>query len=132
MKKVILLIIALFLVVPAIAEDGDCEYLARIVANEMRDEPFIVKVAFCEMLVNQTENDPFPPTLPAVAHTLGLSRAKTATEADMYAAVIALERLCFFKDIFYCKKWSEVKNTPLEKTNGVHLYDWYFYSTGSM
>ena len=135
MKIVIALLFATILLIPVLAYEDDCEFLARVLANEMKNEPFIVKIAYCEMLVNRLDSEKFPDTLLAVAYSLGAKRGKAKpSEGDYRAAAIALQRYGFFKDVYYMEKWQREKSTPQFKNCGVRLYDWYFYqsSTGSM
>ncbi len=133
MKKIMVAVVILsVLTISASASFSDKDYLAGLSAKEMRGEPYIVKVAFCEMLVNRVKSPYFPSTLRAVAHELNFGSTENISESDVYAAASALARIGFFKDIFYVKRYSEVKNTPLAMQGGVRLYDWYFYSSGSM
>lgn len=127
MKKVLVFMFFFMLAINIYAED-DCTYLARVVSNEMRGEPYIVKVAFCEMLLNCLESEYYPDTLAALAHVKGVKRCKgSPTESDIYAASSAFSGIRFFGKIQNVKPWREVKNTPLEKSGGVRLYKWYFY-----
>ena len=110
------------------AKETDCTYLAKLVANEMKNQPFIVKVAYCEMIVNCMESEFYPDTLPSVANAKGMKKGrKNPCESDMYAAMVALCGFDFFDGVYNVKRWREVKNTPLVNTGGVRLYDWYFY-----
>lgn len=112
----------------AFAKETDCTYLAKLVATEMKNQPFIVKVAYCEMMVNCMESEFYPNTLPSVANAKGVRRGRAKpSDSDMYAAMIALCDFDFFDGYYNTKKWRESKNTPLVSGSGVRLYDWYFY-----
>ena len=127
-KFVVALILFFALVISAYAKETDCTYLSKLVASEMKNQPFIVKVAYCEMIVNCMESEFYPDTLPSVANAKGVRRGSVnPSDSDVYAAMVALCGFDFFDECYNVKKWSEVKNTPLENTSGVRLYDWYFY-----
>ena len=108
-------------------------YLAKIAATATENEPFVVKLVFCEMVLNRLESECFPTTLPAIAYSLGIrKKLKTPTDEDLRAASLALFGTDFGCGALYFEKCDKTKRTPPEKRGGVRLYDWYFYSAISI
>ena len=125
--KIIFTAVFFLLCISAFAAENDCVFLAKVVATELPNEPFVVKEAFCEMLLNRVKNKNFPDTLKAICFSLGLKHDKKPTENDIKAAVIADMGFGFCKEAVHYEKIDRVKRTPPEKQGGVRLYDWYFY-----
>lgn len=133
MKKIFLFIIMLFIFCISVFANDDCTYLAKIAATALEDEPFVVKVVFCEMIMNRVKSEKFPDTLPAISYSLGIrKKLRTPTEDDMRAAALALNGTDFGRGALYFEKCNKIKRTPPEKRGGVRLYDWYFYSAISI
>lgn len=122
-------LLALFLFLPAASVYESVPYLAEAIAAFGSEEPFVVRVAFGEMLLNRLDSDRFPDTLPAVLYDYYGDRIprKKAGESDLRAAAAAYRRFQFADGALYVAKWSEVQNTPLIMRSGVRFYDWYFY-----
>lgn len=128
MKKRILIILFLILMCNGIsASEDECMYLAKVVATELYEEPYVVKVAYCEMLLNRVKHENFPDTLPAVCFSMGIGHDKTPTENDIRAAVTAYRGNGVVNGALHYERCDKVRRTPPEKRSGVRLYDWYFY-----
>jgi|GEM_PF-1675303 len=129
MKKTFFILFLLLCCLPVFAADADIPYLAEAISAAVGDAPFVVRVAFGEMLVNRLDSDRFPDALPAVLYGLYGDRIprKKASESDIRAAAAAYRRLGFAGGALYVTKWSEAQNTPLVMRSGVRLYDWFFY-----
>lgn len=107
------------------------EYLAKAIAVGTSGEPFVVKVAYGEMLMRRIDSALFPDTLPALVYAMEQSdavRRALPGDADLCAADIATQNLGFGGGALYFSKWKDVENTPLSMRSGVRLYDWFFYS----
>ncbi len=107
------------------------EYLAKAIAVGTHGEPFVVKVAYGEMLLRRMESELFPDTLPALVYAMRQSdavRRALPGDADLCAADIAAQNLKFTGGALYVAKWKDVENTPLSMRSGVRFYDWFFYS----
>ena len=128
MKKIIILILILSIFCIRIFATDECTYLAKIAATYTDGEPFVVKVVFCEMILNRTKHNEFPNTMPAIAYSLGMRGAlKKPSNDDKKAAELAMSGTDFGGGALYFEKWSKIKRTPPEKRGGVRLYEWYFY-----
>lgn len=125
--KFLFFTLLILLSIRASAADDKCTYLAKAIASEMGEEPFVVRVVFGEMLLNRLNDENFPDTLPAVCFSLGIhTRNANVTDSDMRAAAAAMSNMNFGGGALYVQKLDK-KSTPLEATGGVRLYDWYFY-----
>lgn len=112
-KVVIILIVILFAVSLNAAEENDPVLaLAEHIAGEMEGEPFVVRVAYGEMLLNRGE---FP------------QKRRIPSESDIRAAAAAYCNYGFSGGAVNVIKWKKAKNTPLEMRSGVRLYEWFFY-----
>ncbi len=130
MRKTFLILgLILLLTVPVLAAEAEIAYLAEAISASFGNAPFVVRVAYGEMLLNRLDSDRFPDTLPAVLYSLYGDRIprKAASGSDLRAAATAYRRFRFADGALYVKKWSEVENTPLMMRSGVRLYDYYFY-----
>ena len=118
----------LLLAIPVLSSEAEAQYLAEAIAA-LGDEPYVVRVAYGELLLNRLDSDRFPDTLPAVLYSMyggRIPRGKP-TESDRRAAATAYRRLRFADGAFFMCKWSEAENTPLMMRSGVRFYDWFFY-----
>lgn len=106
---------------------AETDVLAEAIADCMGKEPFVVRVAFGELLLNRVDSAAFPDTVDEVALDFADGHIRDASESDYRAAASAERRFGFAGGALYVKKWKEVENTPLEMRSGVRLYDWYFY-----
>ena len=108
--------------------DSEVEYLAEAIAA-LDAAPFVVRVAYGEMLLNRVDSALFPDTIPAVLYSLYGDRIprKTPTPSDRRAAMTASRRLRFAEGALFMRKWKEVENTPLQMRSGVRLYEYFFY-----
>lgn len=98
----------------AYAVDTTCQDLAKAIAADIGDEPFVVRVAYGEMLLNRLHDEPL------------LNTNATPTDSDMRAAAAALANFNFSGGATHVTKLDK-KSAPPENTSGVRLYDWYFY-----
>ena len=128
-KTFIVMLCMLLLSVCVRAADTDITYLAKAISAACGEEPYVVRVAYGEMLLNRVDSDRFPDALPAVLYSLhgGRIPLQKPTESDLRAAAAAHRRFGFADGALYAQKWSEVQNTPLVMRSGVLLYGWYFY-----
>ena len=112
----------------ATSADSEVEYLAEAIAA-LDAAPFVVRVAYGEMLLNRVDSALFPDTIPAVLYSLYGDRIprKTPTPSDRRAAMTASRRLHFAEGALFMRKWKEVENTPLQMRSGVRLYEYFFY-----
>ena len=114
MKKYIILLLILILCVAvfAIREDNGIYLLAEQISAKMGNEPFVVRVAYGEVLLKgKTES----------------RGRKTPSQSDIRAAAAAYCNYGFSGDAENVIKWEKAKNTPLEMRSGVRLYNWFFY-----
>lgn len=109
------------------AAAAETDALAEAISDCMGKEPFVVRVAFGELLLNRLDNDAFPDTIAGVASDFADGHISDVSESDYRAAASAERRFGFAGGALYVKKWKSVENTPLEMRSGVRLYDWYFY-----
>ena len=107
MKKFILLITVCIFAITACACENESEYLARVVAGNIEKEPFIVKVAFCEMILNMQKKGE---SLQDTVKRAGFSRSARTSESDMHAAIIAFSDMNFFPGITNYQKCLSVPN----------------------
>ncbi len=114
MKKVVIVIVVLLFAVSLIAaEERNPVYtLAERIAGEMGDEPFVVRVAYAEMLLNRGKFT---------------GKRKKPSTSDLRAAAAAYCNYGFSGGAVNFIKWKKAENTPLEMRSGVHLYEWFFY-----
>lgn len=87
--------------------------LAGAIAAQMSGEPFVVRVAYGEMLLNSGE--------------IENAAYRAPSESDMRAAAAAYCGFGFCGGAKNVAKWNRIENTPLEMRSGVRLYDWFFY-----
>ncbi|MBQ5390125.1 MAG: hypothetical protein IIU58_04380 [Clostridia bacterium] len=106
---------------------AQADALAEAIADCIGKEPFVVRVAFGELLLNRVDSVGFPDTVDEVALDFADGHIRDASESDRRAAAAALRRFGFAGGALYVKKWEDVENTPLVMRSGVRLYDWYFY-----
>ena len=133
MKRLFILTVLLVILCISISATDECTYLAKIAATAAPDAPFVVKVVFCEMLMNRVKHENFPNTLPAVCFSMGIrGKLKNPTADDIRAAALALHDFGFGGDTLYFEKCDKIKRTPPDKQSGMRLYDWYFYSASSI
>lgn len=111
MKKFLTIIITM-LCLSASATDATRQDLAKAIAADMDGEPFVVRVAYGEMLLNRQEPLPAANAEP--------------TDSDLRAAAAALANFNFGGGATHVIKLDK-KSAPPENTSGVRLYDWYFY-----
>lgn len=114
MKRIIILLtVVLFCIGISATEREDYVYLlAERIAADRGDEPFVVRVAYGEMLLRGGKG--------------GKSR-KAPSESDIRAAAAAYCNFGFSGGAINATKWKKAENTPLEMRSGVRLYDWFFY-----
>ena len=113
-KSIIILILVLFCLSGVVSATEDEVYsLACIIAGEMGDEPFVVRVAYGEMLIN--------------SGSMVGKRRNTPNRSDIRAAAASMCNCGFSGGATNVKLWKKVENTPLEMRSGVRLYDWFFY-----
>lgn len=124
----ILCIIVVLLAIPVLSTEEEVQYLAEAIAA-FGDEPYVVRVAYGELLLNRLDSDRFPDTLSAVIYSMYGDRIPHGkpTESDRRAAATAYRRLRFADGALFVRRWSEVENTPLMLRSGVRFYDWFFY-----
>lgn len=118
-------ILILLLCFTAAASDYDA--LAEVIADCMGNEPFVVRVAFGELLLNRLHSDAFPNSLFEAAREFGNGYIRDANDSDRRAAAAACRNLGFTGGAVYVIKWKHAENTPLAMRSGVRLYDWFFY-----
>lgn len=113
MKRIIILLtVILFCISITALEREDYVYLlAECIAADMGGEPFVVRVAYGEMLLKRGE----------------YGRRKKPRESDIRAAAAAYCNYGFSGGATNVVKWSKAENTPLGMRSGVRLYDWFFY-----
>lgn len=113
MKRIIVLFtVVLFCICITASERDDYVYqLAECIAADMGGEPFVVRVAYGEMLLRGN----------------GGKNRKKPSESDIRAAAAAYCNYGFSGGALNVIKWSKAENTPLEMRSGVRLYDWFFY-----
>ena len=130
MRKTFVMILTVFLLFVYVhAAENEITYLAKAISASVGKEPFVVRVAFGEMLLNRLDSDRFPDALPAVLYSLygGRIPLHQPSESDLRAAAAAYRRFGFSDGAVYAQKWSAVQNTPLVMRSGVRLYGWFFY-----
>lgn len=106
---------------------AETDTLAEAISDCMGKEPFVVRVAFGELLLNRLDSADFPDTVADVARDFADGHISDVSESDYRAAASAERRFGFAGGALYVKKWKSVENTPLELRSGVRLYDWFFY-----
>ncbi len=112
-KYIILLVVLIFCITVVASSEEDRVYLlAEIIAGEMGDEPFVVRVIYGEMLLNSP--------------MMGGKR-KNPSQSDLRAAAAAYCQYGFSGGARNAVRWKKAESTPLEMRSGVRLYGWYFY-----
>lgn len=133
MKRTVCVFLVVLLAFPfglsSRAAEAEQMYLAKAIASVMGKEPFVVKVAFGEVLLNRLADPRFPDTLPAVMQSLGKRANAAPTEEDLRAASVVLCNYGFSGGALYVEKWRKRKNTPSAERRGARLYTWYFYAS---
>lgn len=129
MKKIckILFAVCIACVLCFASAAAETDALAEAISDCMGKEPFVVRVAFGELLLNRLDSADFPDTVDEVARDFADGHISDVSESDYRAAASAERRFGFAGGALYVKKWKTVENTPLEMRSGVRLYDWYFY-----
>ena len=114
MKRIIILciVVIFFINLCAIAEDNRVYLLAERIAGEMGEEPFIVRVAYGEVVIRGTDAP---------------EKRKKPSQSDIRAAAAAYCNYNFSCGAKNVIRWKKAESTPLEMRSGVRLYDWFFY-----
>ena len=114
MKRMIILCVAIVFFINLYAADRqDHVYLlAEKIAGEMGEEPFVVRVAYGEVLLRGNEST---------------NKRKKPSQSDIRAAAAAYCNYNFSCGAKNVTRWKKAESTPLEMRSGVRLYDWFFY-----
>ncbi|MBQ8836357.1 MAG: hypothetical protein IJ002_02485 [Clostridia bacterium] len=113
-QKLIFFTLLVLLSIRTFAADITCTDLAKAIAAEMGDEPFVVRVVYGEMLINRLSEEPLPKS------------SATPTDSDMRAAAAALSGIDFSGGALNVQKLDK-KSIPPVLSGGIRLYNWYFY-----